>query len=56
MLFHAGSRIPIFVQSLISMSYLVFEIHLSKLNNNNNEKKKKIEVTFLNKSSADYVI
>ena len=45
MLLHDLSWIPIFVQSLISISYLVFEIRLSKLNNNNNnnKKKKKIE-------------
>ena len=34
-LLHAGSPIPIFVQSFISISYLVFEIRVSKLNNNN---------------------
>ena len=41
MLLHDLSWIPIFVQSLISISYLVFEIRLLKLNNNNNKKKKK---------------
>ena len=40
MLLHDLSWIPIFVQSLISISYLVFEIRLLKLNNNNNNNKK----------------
>ena len=40
MLLHDLSWIPIFVQSLIFISYPVFEIRLSKLNNNNNNKKK----------------
>ena len=39
MLLHDLSRIPLSVQSFISISYPVFEIRLSKLNNN----KKKIE-------------
>ena len=42
MFLHDLSWIPIFVQSLIFISYPVFEIRLSKLNNNN-KKKKKIE-------------
>ena len=41
MLLHDLSWIPISVQSFISISYPVFEIRLSKLNNNNNNKKKK---------------
>ena len=36
MLLHDLSWISIFVQSFFSLSYLVFEIRLSKLNNNNN--------------------
>ena len=36
MLLHDLSWIPIFVQGFISISYLVFEVRLSKLNNNNN--------------------
>ena len=44
MLLHDLSWIPISVQSFISISYPVFEIRLSKLNNNNNNNnKKKIE-------------
>ena len=48
---HTGSWIPIFVQSFIFVSYLVFELGLVKLNNNNNKK-----LTFLNNSLTDNVI
>ena len=39
MLLHDLSWIPTLVQSFISISYLVFEIRLLKLNNNNDNKK-----------------
>ena len=42
-LLHDLSWIPIFVQSFISVSFLVFEIRLSKLNNNTNDNKKNFE-------------
>ena len=58
MLLHDLSWIPIFVQSFISISYLVFEIRLLKLNdNNNNNQKKNFESWLLkNKLSTDYAV
>ena len=58
---HDLSWIPISVQSFISVSYLVFEICLLKLNDNNNinnNNNKNFELTFIEyiKYNTDYAI
>ena len=43
MLLHDPSWIPIIMQSFTPLSFLVFEMRLSKLNNNNNNNNKNFE-------------